>query len=102
MATKIAEVTVPRARARTHLTEVKVASSLTHPNVVRSQYTAHGKAPAIITTCRSAACAGTCCVPGATSIRTVANRLWSWDGCSCSVLQHLHVHVARSLEVQDT
>ncbi|BDA44037.1 probable mitogen-activated protein kinase kinase kinase 12 at C-terminar half [Coccomyxa sp. Obi] len=34
VAVKIAEVTVPRARARTHLTEVKVASSLTHPNVV--------------------------------------------------------------------
>lgn len=34
MAVKIAEVTVPKVHARTHLTEVKVASSLTHPNVV--------------------------------------------------------------------
>jgi hypothetical protein len=34
VAVKIAEVTVPKVHARTHLTEVKVASSLTHPNVV--------------------------------------------------------------------
>lgn len=48
VAIKIAEVTVPRARARTHLTEVKVASSLTHPNVVRPQHIPVGRAPAIV------------------------------------------------------
>ena len=34
VAVKIAEVTVPKVHAKTHLTEVKVASSLIHPNVV--------------------------------------------------------------------
>ena len=38
MAVKIAEVTVPKVHAKTHLTEVKVASSLTHPNVVSDNF----------------------------------------------------------------
>ena len=34
VAVKIAEVSVPRARAKAHLTEVQIAGTLRHPNVV--------------------------------------------------------------------
>ena len=34
VAVKVAEVSVPRARAKAHLTEVHIAGTLRHPNVV--------------------------------------------------------------------
>jgi hypothetical protein len=34
VAVKVAEVNVPRARAKAHLTEVHIAGTLRHPNVV--------------------------------------------------------------------
>lgn len=38
VAVKTAEVTVPRVRAKSHLTEVKIATTLKHPHLVRSLF----------------------------------------------------------------